>query len=89
MRTTHRVPDIDAGIDPVYRALTEPQGLVAWWSTKVETDKIAVGEKIRFTFAGDFNPVMEITAIEAGKDVNWRGIEGHQNWRNNTFRAPA
>jgi len=86
MRTIHHVLDIDVIPERVWVALTEADGLAGWWSTSVKTDAPAVGTLIHFTFAGDFNPVMEITAVAQGTDLEWRCVSGHSNWDDNTFR---
>jgi uncharacterized protein YndB with AHSA1/START domain len=80
VKTIHHVLDIDAAPAPVWAALTEAEGLAGWWSTKLDTQSAAVGTQIRFTFAGDFNPVMEITSIVAPTALEWRCTEGHKNW---------
>lgn len=85
MRTIHHVLDIEAPAEPVWAALTERDGLSRWWSTQVAMAPAAVGEHIRFTFAGDFNPVMEITGITPGQRLTWRCVDGHQKWKDNTF----
>lgn len=88
MRTIHHVLDIDAGVSAAWRALTEREGLAGWWSSQLETGPAAVGALIRFTFAGDFNPVMEITEIDpspAAPRLLWRCVDGHANWQDNTF----
>jgi uncharacterized protein YndB with AHSA1/START domain len=85
MKTIHHVLDIDAATARVWAALTQADGLAGWWSTKLDTDRAAVGTLIRFTFAGDFNPVMEITEIVEPSDLVWRCNEGHDNWNDNTF----
>jgi uncharacterized protein YndB with AHSA1/START domain len=85
MKTIHHVLDIDAGTERVWAALTEAKGLAGWWSTKLETGAPEVGSLIRFTFAGDFNPVMEIVNLDGGTSLTWRCTEGHQNWDDNTF----
>ena len=64
MKTIHHVVDIDAGTDPVWSALTEADRMAKWWSTKVRTPAAAVGARVEWTFAGDFNPVMEITKLD-------------------------
>ena len=86
MRTIHHVLDIDVVPERVWVALTEPDGLAGWWSTSVKTDAPAVGARIHFTFAGDFNPVMEITALTQRTDLEWRCVSGHSNWDDNTFQ---
>jgi uncharacterized protein YndB with AHSA1/START domain len=85
MKTIHHVVDIDAATEPLWRALTEADGLASWWSTKVTTDGAIVGTEVRFTFAGDFNPVMQITAITDGHKLEWLCVDGHDYWKDNTF----
>ena len=86
MKTIHHVLDIDASGERVWRALTEADGLAGWWSTKLATTAPAVGARIDFTFAGDFNPVMEIVELREPAHLVWRCVEGHANWDDNTFR---
>jgi uncharacterized protein YndB with AHSA1/START domain len=86
MKTIHHVLDIDAGTDTIWSAITEADKLAGWWSTKLLTTSPVVGATIEFTFAGDFNPVMEITAIDTPRKLEWRCISGHEPWSNGTFR---
>lgn len=86
MKTIHHVVDIDAAPQRAWAALTEADGLAGWWSTRVATLPAAVGTQIRFTFVGDFNPVMEITALdESSGQLDWRCVTGHEPWQDNTF----
>ena len=85
MRTIHHVLDIDASAPDVWDALTTQDGLSRWWSSDVTMDPATVGTVIHFIFAGDFNPRMEITDIEAGRSLGWRCVGGHPNWSDNTF----
>jgi uncharacterized protein YndB with AHSA1/START domain len=86
MKTIHHVVDMDTKPKTVWKALAEPKGLAGWWSTKVEADKAAVGVKVHFTFTGDFNPVMEITELDEGRELVWRCVAGHDPWKDSTFR---
>ena len=86
MKTIHHVLDIDAGVDSVWSAITDADRLAGWWSTKLRTTKPIVGERIAFTFAGAFNPVMEITELEELLKLEWRCVDGHEPWSNGTFR---
>jgi len=70
---------IHAAPNQVYRALTTRSGLAAWWSTAVEVQDGVGG------FAGDFNPVMEVTLLEADRRVDWKCVSGHDNWKDNLF----
>jgi uncharacterized protein YndB with AHSA1/START domain len=85
MKTIHHVLDVDAPPASVWNALTERRGLAGWWTTEVEAEPAAVGSTIRFTFAGDFNPVMEITDLVDGRELAWRCTDGHDKWKDNTF----
>jgi uncharacterized protein YndB with AHSA1/START domain len=86
VKTIHHVVDIDAAPQRPWAALTEAEGLAGWWSTRVATPLAAVGAQVRFTFGGDFNPVMEITALDEGSRLDWRCVAGHEPWQDNTFQ---
>src|SRR5450631_2817175 len=72
MKTIHHVLDVDSAPSKIWWALTQPSGMAAWWSTKVDTPRAAVGGEVHWTFAGDFNPVMEITRLEPEHELDWR-----------------
>jgi uncharacterized protein YndB with AHSA1/START domain len=86
MKTIHHVLDIDAPIHLVWSALTEPDRLADWWSTKLEMTGSGVGDKTRWTFAGDFNPVMETTEVDSPRRLEWRCASGHKPWQDSRFR---
>jgi hypothetical protein len=46
----------------------------------------AVGARVEFTFASDFNPVMEIVSIDPETRLVWKCVAGHEPWANGTFR---
>lgn len=73
----HAVPE------KVYKALTTQDGLSGWWSTVVDVDEIE--RVIHFHFAGDFNPDMKVTRLDANRLVEWSCIGGHDNWKDNSF----
>ena len=83
MKTIHQVLDIAASPDSVWKALTQEDGLAACSSTEARSDGAAPGSLIRFTFKGDFNPVVEITKINETEAPAWRCVEGHDNWKDN------
>jgi uncharacterized protein YndB with AHSA1/START domain len=85
MKVIHHVLDIDAPSERVWGALTEQDGLAGWWSTSLETGPAVTGTLVRFTFGGDFNPVMEITEADQGRRLRWRCSGGHANWQDNSF----
>jgi uncharacterized protein YndB with AHSA1/START domain len=86
MKTIHHLVDIDAPVATVWSALTEQEHMARWWTTDVEASAPAVGSVVTWTFAGAFNPVMEITTLDAERELGWRCIGGHQPWTNGTFR---
>jgi uncharacterized protein YndB with AHSA1/START domain len=86
MKAIHHVVDVDAPPERLWWALTDPDGLGSWWSTKVEIPKLEVGAVTHWTFAGDFNPDMELVGFEEGSEVTWRCTAGHPPWQDSTFR---
>jgi len=86
MKTIHHVLDIDAKAESVWSALTEPEQMAGWWSTRLRTRDAAVGVRAEWTFAGDFNPVMEIISLDEGRELGWRCVAGHDPWQDSTFR---
>jgi uncharacterized protein YndB with AHSA1/START domain len=86
VKTIHHVLDIDAGTGSVWSALTEPDRMAAWWSTRLRTPSAAIGARAEWTFAGDFNPVMETIGLDEGREVSWRCVAGHEPWQDSTFR---
>ena len=86
MKTIHHVIDFDAPAAGIWSAITEQQGLAAWWSTQVDAPAPdSPGSRIAFTFAGDFNPVMEVARVEPGKELEWHCVGGHGPWDDNRF----
>jgi uncharacterized protein YndB with AHSA1/START domain len=86
MKTIHHVVDIVAPRATVWSALTDEAQLSSWWSTKVDAPSATVGAETHWTFVGDFNPVMRITALEDGARLEWRCVGGHDPWQEGTFR---
>src|SRR5260370_15720479 len=86
MKTIHHVVDVDSEVGRVWTALTEPDRMAGWWSTKVKTPPAAIGARVEWTFAGDFNPVMEIITLDEQKEFAWRCVSGHEPWQDGTFR---
>ena len=86
MKSIHHVVDIDAPTTTVWAALTTARGLASWWSTRLSTPEAEVGAQQRWTFAGDFNPVMEITALGERRELIWRCVAGHDPWKDSMFR---
>jgi uncharacterized protein YndB with AHSA1/START domain len=86
MKVIHHVLDVDAPASKIWNAITEERGLAAWWSTSVHAPAATVGARVEFTFAGDFNPVMEITTLDDGYELVWRCVGGHDPWADGLFR---
>lgn len=75
---------IKSSPEDVFTSLTEEEGLRGWWSTDVRV-RPGVGGLIDFRFVDDFNPRMEVTALERERRVEWKCVGGHENWRDNRF----
>jgi uncharacterized protein YndB with AHSA1/START domain len=86
MKTIHHVVDIDCPRDRVWAALAEEPDITKWWSTKVSSTPAEVGAVIDWTFADDFNPVMEVTSVDPRRELVWRCTSGHGPWQDGTFR---
>ncbi len=59
--------------EKVYRALTEEQGLSAWWTDHIEA-KATVGSTLKASFMVDRHPLvhqMEVLTLEPGSKVEW------------------
>ena len=85
MKQIHHVVDIDSQPGLVWEALTTDEGLAGWWTSTLSSDGPGVGSRTRFTFGGDFNPVMEVTGAEEGYQLEWLCVDGHKKWQDNTF----
>jgi uncharacterized protein YndB with AHSA1/START domain len=86
MKVIHHVVDLHAEPSKVWWALTEPDGMAAWWSTRVRSDGAAVGALTHWTFAEGFNPIMKVTAIDEPVSLTWQCVGGHEPWEDNTFQ---
>jgi uncharacterized protein YndB with AHSA1/START domain len=86
MKLIHHVVDIDAPAATVWAALTVAHGLMSWWSPRLSTPEAEVGVQQHWTFAGDFNPVMEIITLDERRELVWRCVAGHDPWKDGTFR---
>jgi len=86
MKTIHHLLFVQATPDKIWWALTEPEGMRGWWTTTVDAPKAGVGTMTTWTFEGDFNPVMETTTFEPNTSLDWRCVDGHEPWNNNSFK---
>ncbi len=74
----HRV-GIIAPQDAVYRALTTPEGLAAWWTDDTRGDGEPGGElEFRFGEVGGFD--MKVLEAQPADRVLWEVIDGPEEW---------
>jgi uncharacterized protein YndB with AHSA1/START domain len=64
----------------VYAALTTPEGLQGWWTVDCDVQNF-VGGKHSFRFEGVLFNAMEVTALEPYARVQWKCVEGWDEWR--------
>ena len=84
MKTIIHTVHIHVEPGKVYRALTTEAGVTGWWTTQA-TLEAGEGGVIRFTFLDGFNPHMKQQTLRESEWVEWRCIDGHPNWQDNTF----
>jgi uncharacterized protein YndB with AHSA1/START domain len=75
---------IDAPIALVYAALTEQEGLAAWWTTETIATP-TVGSIASFRFGDRYHDRMRIEALEPNERVEWVCLEGDPEWVATTF----
>jgi uncharacterized protein YndB with AHSA1/START domain len=84
MPNIHHELLIGAAIGTVYRAITSPEGLSAWWTPDAqavpELNSIA-----RFPFGPAYFKEMKITELEPPIGVNWICIKGAEEWVGTTL----
>jgi uncharacterized protein YndB with AHSA1/START domain len=85
MKTIIHVCDLVAPRERVLDALTSIDKLSDWWTTRVDGDA-GPGGTIHFTFAGDFNPTMQVRSFDAPDMLEWCCVGGVEQWADNTFR---
>ncbi len=83
LKTIHHTREIAAPRATVFGALTTPEGLSAWWTTRVRADEAALGALLDVTFGG-FNPHLRITELDPSTRLGWEGVGGHEAWGKNT-----
>jgi uncharacterized protein YndB with AHSA1/START domain len=75
---------INAPAGVVYRAITEPKGLAAWW-TQETVAQPKVGAILEFTFGDEYHDKMRVTDLAPNRRVEWECIEGHEEWVGTRF----
>ncbi len=79
----HRI-ELEAKPSDLYRALSDRDGLAAWWTPMVETDSSS-GSTAQFRFGdGKHGPDMRIDELSPHKVVAWHCVEGP--WKGMDFR---
>ncbi len=76
---------VDALIDVVYRAVTEQEGLAAWW-TRETVAAPEVGAIIQFKFGDRYLNKMKVLTIEPDSVVEWECVEGDEQWIGTRFK---
>lgn len=80
----HRV-GIKSSVDDTYRALTERDGLAAWWTNNTEGDGTKIGGVLQFRFgAGGFD--MKVLELDPAAGVLWEVTDGPKEWVGTTVR---
>lgn len=71
---------IAAAPDKVFQAITEQQGLAAWWTPDMAADA-TVGSTVHARFrGGGFVVEMEVVALEPARKVEWITRQGNPEW---------
>jgi len=84
MKKILHVVSVASPCDEVFAAIATRAGLSSWWSTRVDGSG-ELGRELRFTFHGDFHPVMRVTTLTQNERVEWTCASGHEPWQDNTF----
>lgn len=74
----HTLP-IDGPRRKVYRAITEQDGLRAWW-TRFAMAESTIGYVNQFGFGGEFKFEMRVDELEPDSRVKWTCLGGHPEW---------
>jgi len=75
---------IDAPVEVVYRAVTEQEGLAAWW-TRETIASPEVGATLQFKFGDRYLDKMNVLALDPNRLVEWECFEGDEQWVGTRF----
>lgn len=75
----HRIGTRTQSPEPVYRALTEVEGLAGWWTADTEGSGMP-GGNLRFRFPPLDGFDMEVVEAVPDKRVVWRVVNGPEEW---------
>jgi uncharacterized protein YndB with AHSA1/START domain len=70
---------IAASPEKVYKAITEQQGLSAWWSPDAKAEA-KLNSIASFPFGPEYHKEMKITALNPFSEVRWTCIKGAEEW---------
>jgi uncharacterized protein YndB with AHSA1/START domain len=74
----HKVGIKSSSLNEVYKALTTPEGLSAWWTTNTQGET-KVGGVLQFRFgAGGFH--MKVLELRPARRVLWQVVDGPTEW---------
>lgn len=70
----------------LYQVITTSKGIQAWW-TECPIYEAKVGGKTHFIFKGNgYHNIMEITQLEPNKLVEWKVLQGDEQWMDTIIR---
>lgn len=75
----HRIGIKSASPEGAYRALTELDGLAAWWTEDTQGES-GVGESIRFRFGEKGGFDMKVVELDPSRRVVWEVVDGPAEW---------
>jgi uncharacterized protein YndB with AHSA1/START domain len=70
---------IDAPVERVYRAITERDGLAAWWTSQVAAEPV-VGSVAEFAFGDRYHTSMRVSGLDPCREVRWECMAGDEEW---------
>lgn len=68
----------------VFDAITNVNSLKSWWTTDTSGTSTK-GQELRFNFGSEMSSVMRVIQIVSNKEIQWKCIEGPQEWKGTTI----
>ena len=85
----HKV-GIQVSKEQIFQAITTQSGLANWWTKDTKAEKAVLGGKIQFSFVKrldkEFDVEVEIIELKPNQRVQWRVIQGPQEWLRTEIR---
>jgi hypothetical protein len=75
----HKVGIKSSSLGAAYKALTNREGLSAWWTTDTQGES-KVGDVLKFRFGGDRGFDMKVLELDPTKRVLWLVVDGPEEW---------